>query len=63
MTTTATYPRQFVDTCDCQWTKSAPEFHDRLVCLEDETTVWGRFASAQHRLSGRLRGRSARAWQ
>ena len=35
------YPRQFADTCDCQWAKSAPEFHDRFVGFEDGSVAWG----------------------
>jgi hypothetical protein len=34
MTTAVTYPRRFADTCDCQWAKECPEFHDRLVNFE-----------------------------
>ncbi len=39
MTTAVTFPRRFADTCDCQWAKECPEFHDRLIRFEAEDSV------------------------
>ncbi len=36
MTTDATFPRRFADRCNCHWAQEDPDFHDRLLRLEDE---------------------------